>query len=915
MANDFAFLSDARNSLTLATLAPESDAARRRLSLDIEIIAGTAADPARVAKVADVIGPGDITAVSRAMISRVEPGAGLRAFEPNYMPFLEFIDADFPWRYTLDGGAANRVKPWIMLIALAADEYEVVTGASEHLPRIRVLNPSKSLPDLAQSWAFAHAHVALAAGNADPAANLAADATRSFSRLLCPRKLEERRAYGLFLVPAYEAGRLRGLGKEPKATPYDAPAWTVTSPDAIELPAYFQSRFVTDSLEDLEQLLRRLKPVSAAEAEAAGAPALASAANPGYFPGYTNPGASFEIQTALRQVGKPAHGLETAAALNTLMTETLKDSIKGETGMAQPGEADPLVAYPAYGWRYQQESQASRTKAEQNTWFDLVNLDLKFRQAAGLGAEAVRQNQEVYAQRCFEQYEEIVEANRRLARLGAAAVLAEQMTVKHFAKLPADIQLTLAEPLQPFVAASGKTSIIEAMRQAGAPTSYASRGLRRVAAKRSLKVKHAGAGEVRVAPQPAIPGDLTSNPILQDMQRRRGDKQLSELAGREGLSSPMREVTSKFLDGASFSKSVRPRQLGVRVEPFESAAFATRLTASLTKLPLAKAKATIGGLKAGELTTLAPVYRAPVVADPLADRVKEFAKEALLSGVSSIPTDRVALFEENRMFIEAFLVGANHEMNKELRWREFPTDMRGTIFKRFWNRNRGPTDPLGDDIGAIHGWTKVLGKNFPPGDADQKNNLVIVIRSSFVAKLDLPIVELNKASGTKWVSGAGVTSPSVFSGKITRDIAYYGFDVSREDVTGPDRLKYFLVIREPMGRLRFGIDVSNATVRQARRDRRLQSLAFPVRHFGRDETVVPTRAIAVSPAPAVPATWDDLSWSHMTLTPSAYVDFARNFTLAGQRDYWGATKTSASLALSFWQKPLAAVMPLRRVLP
>ena len=54
------------------------------------------------------------------MISRVEPQGGLRGFEPNYMPFVEFVDADFPWRYSLDAGDPARIKPWIVLIALAA---------------------------------------------------------------------------------------------------------------------------------------------------------------------------------------------------------------------------------------------------------------------------------------------------------------------------------------------------------------------------------------------------------------------------------------------------------------------------------------------------------------------------------------------------------------------------------------------------------------------------------------------------------------------------------------------------------------------------------------------------------------------------------------------------------------------------
>jgi hypothetical protein len=66
--------------------------------------------------------------------------------------------------------------------------------------------------------------------------------------------------------------------------------------------------------------------------------------------------------------------------------------------------------------------------------------------------------------------------------------------------------------------------------------------------------------------------------------------------------------------------------------------------------------------------------------------------------------------------------------------------------------------------------------------------------------------------------------------------------------------------------------------------------------------------------PLVLQSWDELSWTHMTLSTSGYVDFARNVVVAGQPDYFGAAKTSASVARAFWQKPVAAVMPLPRVL-
>ncbi|MEL7162490.1 MAG: hypothetical protein AAFN92_17160, partial [Bacteroidota bacterium] len=40
----------------------------------------------------------------------------------------------------------------------------------------------------------------------------------------------------------------------------------------------------------------------------------------------------------------------------------------------------------------------------------------------------------------------------------------------------------------------------------------------------------------------------------------------------------------------------------------------------------------------------------------------------------------------NRAFVEAFLLGANHELAGELRWREFPTDLRGSYFRNFWDK-------------------------------------------------------------------------------------------------------------------------------------------------------------------------------------------------------------------------------------
>jgi hypothetical protein len=190
---------------------------------------------------------------------------------------------------------------------------------------------------------------------------------------------------------------------------------------------------------------------------------------------------------------------------------------------------------------------------------------------------------------------------------------------------------------------------------------------------------------------------------------------------------------------------------------------------------------------------------------------------------------------------------------------------------------------------------------------------VIVIHSDVIRKLDLPIVVINEAVGNTWQSGSGTNHEPAFFGKIGRDIAYYGFDLPRDRILGATRDRAFLMIYEPAGRLRFGLDVANATVRQQREDVRMQSLAFPVRALGRTEARVKMRKNPPGPIPPAPAKWDDFSWQHVALTGAGYVDFNGIITIAGQPDYWGSSKTAASIARSFWQKPLVAVVPLRKI--
>ena len=82
--------------------------------------------------------------------------------------------------------------------------------------------------------------------------------------------------------------------------------------------------------------------------------------------------------------------------------------------------------------------------------------------------------------------------------------------------------------------------------------------------------------------------------------------------------------------------------------------------------------------------TLDRILAAPEIDAPVYEYLAALAPERFLPGVGEIPDDAITLLETNPRFIESLLVGLNHEMNRELLWRGFPTDQRGTPLRRFW---------------------------------------------------------------------------------------------------------------------------------------------------------------------------------------------------------------------------------------
>ena len=111
----------------------------------------------------------------------------------------------------------------------------------------------------------------------------------------------------------------------------------------------------------------------------------------------------------------------------------------------------------------------------------------------------------------------------------------------------------------------------------------------------------------------------------------------------------------------------------------------------LALVALARATVTTGANAVAPVDTPASatvgidtVMAAPKFPQPMYEPLRDLSQELLLPGIETVPPDAVLGLKTNRRFVEAYMVGLNVEMAREMLWRGFPTDQRGTCFDQFW---------------------------------------------------------------------------------------------------------------------------------------------------------------------------------------------------------------------------------------
>ena len=143
------------------------------------------------------------------------------------------------------------------------------------------------------------------------------------------------------------------------------------------------------------------------------------------------------------------------------------------------------------------------------------------------------------------------------------------------------------------------------------------------------------------------------------------------------------------------------------------------------RLPGARAVFTLPGTPAG--TVPGPVELSPAFPQPMVEPLVEIAQEAVLPELDLVPPNTVVPLETNTRFVQAFMVGLNTEMGRELLWRDYPADLSATYFDRFWDNSAAPSRP--PDIDPIGQW-----KNRPLGGGATGEDFVMLVRSELLRR-------------------------------------------------------------------------------------------------------------------------------------------------------------------------------------
>lgn len=846
---------------------------------------------------ARLYGPGEVGGLDPRQVIRTEPPPGVTDFEPNYFPAVELDAPDLPWAFTpATANDTNQLRPWLVLVVVRRAGAHLDPGRRP-LPVLAVEDARADLPDLAQSWAWTHVQVT---GVGTPASILTGtDPARTLVRLLCPRHLEDGVAYIAALVPAFAQGVQAGLG-EPVDPGVLTPAWEPTTA-FVELPVYYSWEFATGPVGDFEELVARLR-FHRLDADTLAGLAVTVTGQPAGVPD----------AGVIRIPGVLGNGGDTPPPVDGAVAQRLRDLLE-LTGTVHP---DLPVALPAYArWH-----AAARTAPDPagTGWFAQLNLHPAARAVAALGTRVVQGRQEQLMAAAWAQVGEVERANRLLRQGQLARAAGGGLHRRHLAPLLDAAVLAIAGPAHLRLRHNG-TTVAERIAAHRVPSALFTAAARRAARRRgplarrwpttiaSLITRANNPGRPVVGRPPDSPRGMVSTTRIGtrfDLPRicATGPQWWAQQPGP--ATDPHRRIaatTRKLL--AVHSLGFAPCDPPPAPDPLPIGELATAVRSGLDPEKTVRARVRRRlTLPAGwqPVDPLEPVLAAPDFPTPMYRTVADLAPDLMLPDINAVPPNSICLVGTNPWFIDAFMAGLNHEMGRELLWRGYPTDQRGTCFRRFWDRAGAVPAPARlDDIRPVPDWPAAdpLGvagaiPSEAPEDGDT-SKLVLLLRGDLLKRYPRTMIYAAKAD---WVDRPdGTRAPTLpagaaeehprFGGTLPPDVTFMGFGISPDDAYGTATdAGWYIVFQQQPTEARFGLDVA---------------------------------------PPSVPThTWGDLSWDDVTVAePSGYIVLGATEPIAvdpaadPRPVSFTTTATSAQIAAIVEQLPYRVAVHARALLP
>ncbi|MDF2906102.1 MAG: uncharacterized protein K0R34_1423 [Herbinix sp.] len=772
--------------------------ARRNIEINTKVKDKSGGLLGEVSKSFTLKGPGEVLGFSDQAVSLIEPLNNETSFAPNQIPYVDFKDADFPWRYSLEEpDAENRLKPWLILIVLKRGEYsELPPGRS-----CRMISVSNSLlPDLNDSWAYAHAQVSAttALNNVNIKEYIIHYPNYAHSRIICTRKLQPSQNYTAFLVPVYKMGVQAAM--ELTIGDTQELAWIAGNDRVSTLPYYFRWEFSTSTIGDFEDLARRIEVYDNKEAIIGSNKVSDIRSVEMEFDGMVLP---YNKQ--------PSDKTYNISFSNNAITQFNKMyASQRQVVTAQSGE--PELFIPLYGQNHSDSSNLTMPNANGtwanspgsynpsydpskaiDLWFSEVNLDRNYRYAAALGASVVRYNQDELISQCFAMVGDIKEVNQLEKRYKTLKGIRKNIISRHLNTLDNIRFMHVTKNLQMYYMGN---AIKKSTSKDG------NNGLEGFPVVANTTVHSVDGMELQSVLQSSR--STYSNLSMNLLKNMNICNSLGDMNNEKLMNFQNEEEKNSFMIDAGTFKNML-------------------LNTDTQKEVLNRIVSTPDGTEVGD----AEIYLEPKIEEGVFKYIPIHIMKNLIPGLAELPNNKSMLLKVNRKFLEAFMLGANHEMVRELIWREYPIDRRATVFNSFW----GAADANREDIVDIKNWSKSLGDNVGSGKAD-KENIIVAIKSDLFRrypKTMLYAVEYdpllcNATKGWDNVINAvkqGVSSTGaklhnpLFVVDVMENLKFVYYDLTKQYMdsaangTNPGGVRKFcFVILENMTVPKFGLDES-----------------------------------------------------------------------------------------------------------